>query len=92
MTLIPDSELLETLEAAGQQVTVGGQSIYAIYENAYAEDLEMAGTQPRLKCRTVDVAAVVDGTAVVAGGLSYLVRGNQPQRTGLSVLVLELQS
>jgi len=79
-------------ECGGQLVTVATASVWGIFENAYAEDLGIAGTRPELTCRTTDVSTAAAGTAVVANELSYLVRGIQPDGTGMTVLILELQS
>ena len=93
MSLLSDADLLELLIAAGEPVTVGGQGIYGMPSEGYAEDLGLAGTRPLLTCRTIDVGSAPDGTAVDFGGENYVVRGRQPaERAGLTKLVLELQT
>lgn len=89
MTLFSDADLLEMLTAAGEQVTVGGQSIYGIFRDDYDEALDVEGSALRLTCRTSDVAAVEHGTAATVRGSDYTVRGIQGGTTGLTVLVLE---
>ena len=62
----------------GEPVTVAGSPITAIYSSGYVEALDVATTQPTLRCRAADVAAVAVGAAVVRAGTSYTVRGKQP--------------
>lgn len=73
----------------GQQVTIGGASIYAIFDNDYVEALDTEGSGPRLVCRTADVSSVTYGTAAVVSGANYTVRTIMPDGTGMTVLVLE---
>lgn len=93
VTFETDADRLAVIQCCdGQLVTVATASVWGIFENAYAEDLNIAGTRPQLRCRTTDVSTAIVGTAVVVNELSYLVRGVQPDGTGMTVLILELQS
>lgn len=62
----------------GESVTVAAATITAIFDGGYADALDMAGTQPTLRCRASDVASVAHGAAVVRAGVNYTVRGKQP--------------
>jgi microcystin-dependent protein len=88
-----DADRLAVIQCCdGQLVSVGGAAVWGIFGNAYAEDLEIAGTRPQLRCRTSDVTTAGYGTSVVVATESYLVRGIQPDGTGMTTLILELQS
>lgn len=86
-------DFLDTDTGFAQVVTVNGQSVKAIYNNAYASGnvgmLGMAGAQPALELKTADVPASPIGMAVVANGTSYLVAAHEPDGTGMSLLLLE---
>lgn len=62
----------------GESVTVAGSPITAIFSGGYAEALDVAGTQPTLRCIAADVSGVALGAAVVRAGVNYTVRGKQP--------------
>lgn len=83
------------LQSLGEQVSVGGQSLYGILENEFTA-VELAGQMiegnyPVLSIRESDAdsAGVVHGTAVVAGGVNYTVRSVEADGTGMVDLVLE---
>ncbi len=62
----------------GEPVTLAGSPAVAIFGGGYGEALDVAGTQPTLRCRAADVAAVTRGAAVVRAGVTYTVREKQP--------------
>ena len=76
----------------GAVVTVAGVSVPGIFDAAYlAEDILGAGLQgasPRLTCRTADVAGAAEGAAVVVDGAAYTLRRQEPDGTGMTVLIL----
>jgi len=77
-----------------QTCTVGGQSVPAIFDNAYAMGAVgpygMATTEPRLTLQTASVPADVVGKACVVDSVAYNVVAHEPDGTGISVLRLEL--
>ena len=77
----------------GQTATVGGASVSAIFDAAYASSgagsLGFASSQPMLTLATAQVPADPVGTAVLVAGDSYLVGAHEPDGTGMSRLMLE---
>lgn len=68
--------------------TVGGVSVRAIFDAAYADPLGMAGNSPQLTIATEDLPAVAVGQAVVVNATNYTVTGIEPDGTGISTLLL----
>lgn len=73
MTITSDEDLLTMLEDFGQIITIAGNPITAIFADTAEDSLGMASSGPRIKCRAVDVPAVVVGDTVVVGSDTYLV-------------------
>lgn len=72
------SHLAALYATFGEPVTVAGSPITAIFDGGYAEAAGVAGTQPSLRCRASDVAAVVRGAAVVRASVNYTVVNIEP--------------
>jgi hypothetical protein len=84
-----DRDRLAYLTAFGEQVTINGQPVWAVADNAYVNVLDLAaGTRPQLIARSSDVAAVVTGAGVVMQGTAYSVAEIQPDGTGMTTLIL----
>jgi hypothetical protein len=84
-----DIDRLAYLTACGEQVTINGQPVWAVADNAYVNVLDLAaGTRPQLIARSSDVAAVVTGAGVVMQGTAYSVSEIQPDGTGMTTLIL----
>lgn len=96
MPVESDADRLSMLSDFGVTVTWSGTSFVGIYDSEY-HDADMIGgvpfasSQPRLKCRTADVTGVSRGTALSVDGVSVKVRNIQPDGTGMTELVLEVQ-
>ncbi|MBX9736529.1 MAG: hypothetical protein K2X32_06345 [Phycisphaerales bacterium] len=73
----------------GVDVTIAGLPVTAIFDAAYVDPLGVASVRPVLTCATTDVASVVRGAAVVIGSVNYVVRGIEPDGTGVTLLILE---
>jgi len=65
-----------------------GVSIRGVFNNGYADQLQMAGTEPTFTGRTSDMTGIASGTAISIGGTAYTVTGNEADGTGVSMLVL----
>jgi hypothetical protein len=65
-----------------------GVSIRGVFNNGYADQLQMAGTEPIFTGRTSDMTGIASGTAISIGGTAYTVTGNEADGTGVSMLVL----
>ncbi len=77
--------------AGGAASTVNG-----IFDNDFVEvdtggSVAFAQQQATFMCRTADVSAAAEGDAIVIGGENYIVRIVQPDGTGMTNLILELQ-
>lgn len=89
MSVETDADRLGMLQAVGEQITIDGVSVWAIFGNAYIESFEATGTRPVAECRSTDVAAVTTSSAVVYGGVTYRVAVVQPDGSGMTQLILE---
>lgn len=78
----------------GETVTVGGASVQAIFDAAYAfggvGPIGMGSTQPALTLASTSVPADPEGQAAVVRGASYTVASHEPDGTGFSRLLLEV--
>ena len=68
---------------------IGDSTVSGVFDAAYAERLNTAGTAPVFLCRSADVAAVEQGDPVTIDGVEYEVAGIEPDGTGMTTLVLE---
>jgi len=77
----------------GEVVTKGSDTFNGILFDDTDEELEIEGTNSVLICRTDDVTtySVVRGDTLTIGGVSFKVRENKPDGTGVTELVLEEQ-
>jgi len=73
----------------GINVTVGGVVVRAIFDDAYADPMGMAGSTPAVLCASADVSDAALGTAVVIDGVSYTVVKPEPDGTGMTRLLLQ---
>lgn len=62
----------------GEVVTIDALPVTAIFDGGYIATLEVAGTQPSLRCIAADVLFVARGSAVVRASTNYIVRGIEP--------------
>ncbi len=82
------ADLPDYLADFGVTATVGGVSVTAIFDAAYADPLNMGGNTPQLTVATSDLPAVAVGQAVTVNATSYTVVGIEPDGTGVSTLML----
>jgi len=73
--------------------TVGGVSVSGIFDDAYADPLNFAGSTPALVCVSAGVSAAVQGTAVVVNSVNYTVgsKKDNPEDLGPGLTRLLLQ-
>lgn len=73
-------------------VTVDGNAVDAIFDNAYVEvgfdGVSVESVGPVLHCTTADVSTAVQGTAAVVNAVNYTVAEVQPDGTGMTLLRL----
>lgn len=62
----------------GEACTIAGVTVMAIFDGGFVQALDVAGTQPTLRCIASTVASVAVGASVVRGGVTYTVRGKEP--------------
>lgn len=77
-----------------QAAVLGGLTVQGIFDDAAAVggvgDLGMATTQPTLLLPTSAVPASVRGMEVLVAGQLFRVEDDQPDGTGMTLLVLEV--
>lgn len=80
----------------GVTATVGGASVQVIFDNANQGTrvglLGMAGTQPAITCKTADLTADPVGLTAVVGGVAYTITQHEPDGTGISLCLLEIEA
>jgi len=93
MAVETDTERAAMLADFGVDATVGANTFTVIFENAYVEVGDIAGTYPTALALDSDVSAysIARGTALTINSVSYKVRIPQPDGTGYTLLVLEKQ-
>lgn len=74
----------------------GATTIQGIFDNDYQEVIDDSGvgaesSQPVFLCRTADVSSAAHGDTLVVNSTNYVVRGVQPDGTGMTLLMLEEQ-
>lgn len=77
--------------AGGVASTVNG-----VFDNDFVEvdtggSVTFAQQQATFMCRTADVSNAAEGDAITISGENYIVRVVQPDGTGMTNLILELQ-
>lgn len=77
-----------------QAAVLGGVTVYGIFDDSSAVadvgDLGMATTQPTLLLPVGSVPAGVRGMAVQVDGQHFTVEDEQPDGTGMTLLILEV--
>lgn len=68
--------------------------INGIFDRAYAEPIDgiVEGTRPVFMCASASVPGAAHGDELEIDGTIYVVRGVQPDGTGVVLLVLEVQA
>ena len=77
--------------AGGSASTVNG-----VFDNDFVEvdtggSVTFAQQQATFMCRTADVSSAAEGDAITISGENYIIRIVQPDGTGMTNLILELQ-
>ncbi len=76
----------------GTTVQAGAGTFSAIYDAEFVgvgAESPVESIGPALTCRSSDVAALAHGATLTVGGASFVVRGIEPDGTGITVLRLE---
>ena len=64
-------------------------AIFDMEPEIYGDDLELSGPIPKITCRTLDVQDIVQGDTIQVRSVDYMVRVNEPDGTGISILELK---
>jgi len=78
------------VETFGVSATVGGVSLYGIFDDPHYETLEISTSTPMLTIVTSDAPSVAHQDAVIISEVSFsgIVKDVQSDGTGLTVLML----
>lgn len=68
----------------------GGVNLKVIFDNAYAEGLGMAGTNPFITGRASDLGAAVIGDSISVNSINYKV-ANPPAPDGTGLVIIQLE-
>lgn len=93
MAIDPSEIMAVALSDWGETVIVGGESITGLWQEPFAGASPLDGrvemTAPALLVQVADLpAGPIHGTAVVRGGITYYVRGIEPDGLGATLLIL----
>lgn len=76
----------------GQQGTLDSAAVLVIFDNAYREMFDGVGTRsPMVGLPTALASATTQASVLVSGSRTYRVTSVQPDGTGWTTLMLELQ-
>mgnify|MGYP001123536540 CR=1 FL=1 len=92
MAIESAADRLALLDDFGIDITGPSGTFTGIFDNAYVETLDIAGTRPVVLARTADLTAagVVRGSALTIDGNGYTVAAPpETDGTGMTNLVLE---
>lgn len=71
----------------------GGATLSGIFDEPYAEAVDVAGTKPTLSCQAAQVAGLEDQSITMTSGAhtgeSFRVKRIEPDGPGMPVLILE---
>ena len=89
-----DADRLDSIKALGGiLVRVEGRDVWVLFDNnsvdAQPGEMIVQSTGPRFTCRTIDVKDVLTRALVEIGEVSYTVDSNEPDGTGMSLVILE---
>ncbi len=69
--------------------TIGNASVDALFDDAYADQLNFASSAPALTVASTDVSSVAQDVAVVVNSVNYTVASIKPDGTGMTLLMLQ---
>lgn len=99
MAVETDTDRSAFLADFGQAITIADgsptETFTAIFDNAYitaefGAAVGVASREPVLLARTTDVSSLANDTSLTIGGVSYLLKRQEPDGTGISTLILEI--
>lgn len=77
----------------GTTAVINSTNVDGVFDNEYAEILDVTGSTPMFICTTADLDAIaptVDrSTTVAIDGVDYTIEDIQPDGTGMTMLILE---
>ena len=85
------SEFLDPDEFA-HTATIAGLSVNGILDREFAQDEGVEGTRPMFSCASADVVNAAFGDTIVVDGSRYKIVQKRADGTGMTDLILELQS
>lgn len=79
------------MDTFGTTCVVDGETITAIWDKPYLEDLGVATAVPQIMCVTTDIPNIAYGQSVVVSSASFTgtVREIHPDGVGLTILYLQ---
>ena len=89
MSLESDDDRAAILADDGVNVTIGGGTIVALFDNGFVDALGMWSTTPVLTAQTSDFTSHDRGTSLTIGGVAYTIAEKQPDSTGMSQIILQ---
>ena len=89
MTVESDDDRIALLADFGIDVTIGDDTVVAIFDNGFEDALGTWVTVPVLTARTTDFTSHARGTALTVGGVAYTIAEKHPDGTEISTIILQ---
>lgn len=95
LPLADDLATILNVDEFATAVTYGGGTIYGIFDNETVPVdaggyVQVHQEQPRLACRTSDVASIAEDQQMVISGVTYDIKAWVHDGTGVTTIQLEL--
>ena len=84
-------EFFDTTEGFAQAATFSTTTVSLIFDNAFADDLNVKGSLPVATARTADITGLSEGATLPINAVAYTVMEKKADGTGTSVIVLQSQ-
>lgn len=85
------AQFFDDSKGFAQSATFSSSTISVIFDNAFAEDLNVKGSLPVATCRSADVTTLSEGDTITISSTAYTVQEKKADGTGVTVLVLSTQ-
>ena len=82
------TEFFDANEFGTEATFGGGSKVVGVFDQDYAEDLNIPGRQPRFVCPEASVTSLNVGDSITIGSTTYTVGEKQPVDAGLVELIL----
>jgi len=91
MAMTEDLDVFLDTDDFATEATINSATVLGILGNEFVQVDFVESSKPAFECKSSDITGIAHGDTVTVGSDSYKVRGIQPDGTGMTKLILELQ-